>query len=85
MQGKCWEIKIVYILLLPAPYFLKVLLLTVLMAVPFYFFNKYLQRKINPRKNGKKLILYFILVFLFSFLYISTGTFLFIEAVKFLK
>jgi small-conductance mechanosensitive channel len=69
-------------LALPSLYFLKVLILTAAMALPFHFFNKYLQQKINPRESGKNLLLYFAIVILFLLVYISIFMYLFIKAVK---
>jgi len=67
------------------PYLLVSLGIPALMTVPFYFFNKYLQQKINPRENGKKLLLYFIIIVLSSFIYITIGAFAIVGVAKLLK
>jgi hypothetical protein len=64
-------------------YYGKVLALTLLMALPFYFFNKFLQQKIRPRENGKKLVLYIATVLVSSFIYITVFVFSVIQIVKF--
>jgi len=58
------------------PYPLGQLIIPGLMALPFYFFNRYLVQKMKPRESDRKLLLYFITVVLCAFVYISIGVFL---------
>lgn len=64
---------------------LGLLIIPGLMVVPFYFFNKYLVRKIDPRESGKKLLLYFVVTVLSVFIYVSIGIFLIIRVALWLK
>lgn len=70
---------------LVVPYLLAILGIPGIMTIPFYFFNKYLLRKINPRESGKKLLLYFVILIGCLFVYISIGVLLIIEIAKLLK
>jgi hypothetical protein len=63
-------------------YYGKILALTLLMALPFYFFNNFLQQKIRPRQNGKKLLLYFAVVLATSFIYITVFVFAVVQIAK---
>jgi hypothetical protein len=54
------------------------------MALPFYFFNKFLQHKINPRQSGRRLLLYFSAVIIAAFIYVTIGIFLIVWVTKFL-
>ena len=54
------------------------------MVVPVYFFNQWLIQKIRPRESGKKLLAYFMITILASFIYISAGVFLVIRLAKYL-
>ncbi len=56
-----------------------------IIALPFYFFNKYLQKKIKPRSSGKKLLLFFGITILSAFAYMYIVVYLMIWAVKFIK
>jgi hypothetical protein len=64
--------------------YLGILIPAVLLTVPFYFFNKYLQHKIKPRENGKRLFLYFVVVIASIFIYITIGIYLIVVVTKFL-
>jgi hypothetical protein len=55
------------------------------MTIPFYFFNKYLQKKIRPRESIKRLGAYFLIVILAIFVYITVGVFLIIKIAKLLQ
>ena len=55
------------------------------MTIPFYFFNKYLQKKIRPRERIKRLGAYFLIVILAVFVYITVGVFLIIKIAKLLQ
>ena len=48
---------------------LHILALAVLVAFPFYFFNRYLVQKIRPEESGKKLLGYFVTVILTALAY----------------
>jgi hypothetical protein len=67
------------------PYLLAIIGIPGLMTIPFYFFNKYLQQKINPRKSGRHLLLYFITLIATLFVYISIGVLLIIAIARLLK
>ena len=66
-------------------YNLQVLMIAGILTAPFYFFNKYLQRKINPRESGKKLLLYLGIVIGSLFIYITGGVFLIVGIAKLLQ
>ncbi|HMI78386.1 MAG TPA: hypothetical protein VK484_06305 [Ferruginibacter sp.] len=66
-------------------YPLQLLIIPGLMAIPFYFFNKYLIKKIKPRESGKNLLLYFIVMSAAAFAYITIGVFLIIWVGTLLK
>ena len=67
------------------PYLLLNIGIPVLMTIPFYFFNKYLQKKIRPRESIKRLGAYFLIVILAIFVYITVGVFLIIKIAKLLQ
>ena len=71
--------------LLIVPYLLLKIGIPVLMTIPFYFFNKYLQKKIRPRERIKRLGAYFLIVILAVFVYITVGVFLIIKIAKLLQ
>jgi hypothetical protein len=48
---------------------LHIIVMAVLMACPYYFFNRYLAQRIKPKKSGKRLMLYFILVLITASMY----------------
>jgi len=48
---------------------LDIIAITLLVATPFYFFNRHLLKKIRPSETGKRLALYFISVFILALLY----------------
>lgn len=52
------------------------------MTVPFYFFNRYLVKIIQPRQRGRNLLLYFLLVVIIAFIYITAGIYLIVQAAK---
>jgi hypothetical protein len=70
---------------LVVPYSLAIIGIPVAMVIPFYFFNKYLQKKINPRESGKKLLWYLGVFIISLFAYISIIVLLIIELAKLLK
>ena len=61
-------------MLIPAN--LHIIFITVLVAFPFYFFNRYLIQKIQPKESGKKLLCYFAIVLITASLYSITAVFL---------
>ena len=67
------------------PYSLAIIGIPGLMTIPFYYFNKYLQQKINPRESGLKLLQYFVILIVSLFIYVSMGVLLIIEVAKLLK
>ena len=46
-----------------------IIVMALLVAAPFYFFNRHLVKKIKPSESGKKLALYFISVVILALLY----------------
>ena len=48
---------------------LDIIAMALLVAAPFYFFNRYLVKKIRPSDTGKRLALYFITVLTLALLY----------------
>jgi hypothetical protein len=66
-------------------YNLQVLLIAGILTAPFYFFNKYLQQKVNPRGGGKKLLLYLGILLCSLFIYITGGVFLIVGIAKLLQ
>ena len=67
------------------PYYLQVLSIAGAMTIPFYFFNKYLQQKVKPRENGKRLIIYFAVIIAAAFIYMWAGVYLIVWVAKMLK
>ena len=67
------------------PYLLLKIGIPVLMTIPFYFFNKYLQKKIRPKESIKRLGAYFLIVILAAFVYITAGVFFIIKIAKLLQ
>ena len=67
------------------PYPLSLLVIPGLMAIPFYFFNKWLIKKMKPRESGKNLLLYFTVTILTVFIYITIGVFLIIRVAAYFK
>jgi len=63
-------------------YYLVSLGIPLLMVIPYYFFNRFLVKKINPRESGKKLILYFIVNLVAVFIYLSAAVFIIIWIAK---
>ena len=61
------------------PYMFAVVGIPLLMAIPFYFFNRFLVRKMRPRENGRNLLMYFTVTVISVFLYISLGIFMIIR------
>ena len=66
-------------------YPLNLLLIPGLMAVPYYFFNRYLLRKLRPRESSRNLLVYFLVTILAAFVYISIGVFLIIRVAVYFK
>lgn len=52
------------------------------MTVPFYFFNRFLLRKIKPRDSGSKLLIYFMVLLVSAFIYITAGVYLAVAVAK---
>lgn len=61
---------------------LPIFIIAGLMTLPFYFFNRFLMRKIKPRENGKNLLLYFTTIVVSAFVYITAGIYIVINAAK---
>jgi hypothetical protein len=57
---------------------LDIIGMAVLMAFPFYFFNRYLVQKIRPGESGKRMIGYFITVMITALFYSVIGVILMI-------
>lgn len=48
---------------------LDIITFAILVAAPFYFFNRYLLKQIRPSETGKRLALYFTSVLILALLY----------------
>jgi hypothetical protein len=70
---------------LVVPYLFALIGIPGLMAIPYYYFNKFLLKKINPRENGIKLLLFFIITILAVFLYMTVGIYAIIWVAKFMQ
>ncbi|MES2777689.1 MAG: hypothetical protein V4722_26155 [Bacteroidota bacterium] len=46
-----------------------VLLPVLFLSLPFYFFSKFLERKIQPRSSGRQFLLWIAVVLLSAFVY----------------
>ena len=66
-------------------YPLNLLLIPGLLAVPYYFLNRYLIRKLEPRESSRNLLVYFLVTILAAFVYISIGVFLIIRLAFYFK
>lgn len=64
---------------------LDIIAVSVLMAVPFYFFNRYLLQKIRPGESGKRMIGYFVTVVITAFIYSIIGVILMVWVGKSIK
>lgn len=53
------------------PWFLLLIGIPGLISIPFYFFDLYLKRKIEPVKSFKKLLLYLIIMLPVAFAYVT--------------
>ena len=62
---------------------LHIILMAVLVAAPYYFFNRYLIQKIRPTQNGKRLIVYFLSVLITALLYGSASVILMVWYAKY--
>ncbi len=67
------------------PPYVHILAIAALLTIPFYFFNKYLLKKLNPRESGAKLLVYFITVVVTAFAYMGAGVYLIIAVAKIIK
>lgn len=47
----------------------NIIVVAVLMAIPFYFFNRYLLQKIKPGESGKNALKYFLVVLITALFY----------------
>ena len=66
-------------------YPLYLLIIPGLLAIPYYFLNRYLIRKLKPRESGRKLLIYFLVTILSAFVYISAGVFFIIRVAVYCK
>jgi uncharacterized membrane-anchored protein len=64
------------------PAYLGILITAAVITVPFYFFNKFLIRRIKPKQSGTNLLLYFAIVVLSMFIYISACIYLAVWVAK---
>ena len=48
---------------------LDIVAMALLVAAPFYFFNRYLVKEVRPSETGKRMALYFIIVLTLALLY----------------
>jgi len=53
--------------------YLNIVFTVGLVAAPYYFFNRYLIKKIRPYASGKRLALFFISVIITALLYSALG------------
>jgi uncharacterized membrane protein len=51
------------------PGIIPTLVILVLVALPYYFFNKYLVKKLRPRESAMRLMIFFTVVLITSLLY----------------
>jgi hypothetical protein len=65
--------------------YLHILIIAAIMTIPFYFFNKFLVKRIKPREKGANLLLYFVTVVVSIFIYISAVIFVVIWIAKLIK
>ena len=70
---------------LVVPYLLALIGISGLMTIPYYYFNKFLLKKINPRESGLKLLLFFIISIFAVFVYITVGIYAVIWVAKCLE
>jgi hypothetical protein len=54
---------------------LDIIAITVLMAFPFYFFNRYLVKKLKPGENIRNTVQYFLIVLITALIYSGAGAF----------
>jgi hypothetical protein len=64
---------------------LHIISIAVLVAAPFYFFNRYLVQKIRPEESGKKLTGYFVTVIITALIYSIIGVILMVWIAKSIK
>jgi hypothetical protein len=67
------------------PYLFALIGIPGLMTIPYYYFNKFLLKKINPRESGVKLLLFFIITILAVFIYMTVGIYAIIWVAKFMQ
>jgi hypothetical protein len=58
---------------------LDIIIMALLVATPFYFFNRYLIKMIRPSETGKRLLFYFISVLVLAFLYSIASVFIWLK------
>ncbi len=67
---------------LTIPYTLALIGIPGLMVVPYYYLNRYLLNKLQPRRNARQLLLFFFVAILFTFIYMSVGIWLVVWVAK---
>lgn len=63
------------------PWFIQ-LMPVVLVSLPFYYFDLYLKRKIEPRKSFKKFLLYIVIMLPGAFIYFILVMVIFIKVLQ---
>lgn len=62
--------------------YLGILITAAVITLPFYFFNKFLQRLIKPGESGSNMLLYFVIVLLTMFIYITASIYMAVWVAK---
>ena len=55
---------------------IDIVIISVLAAVPFYFWNRYLRQKIRPQESKLRTIIFFLIVLLTAMIYAISGVYL---------
>lgn len=67
------------------PAYLGIFIMAAVLTLPFYFFNKFLLRRIKPGQSGKKLLLYFLIIAVSAFVYIAAAVYLVVLMAQFIN
>jgi hypothetical protein len=62
---------------------LHIIIMAVLVAAPYYFFNRYLLQKIRPKQSGKRMVGYFLLVLVTALFYAGASVILMVWYAKY--
>jgi hypothetical protein len=75
MRGKWWATDVSNLFMFIIAH-LDIVFMALLVASPFYFFNRFLLQKIRPAENGKRLALYFFSVLISASVYSIISVFI---------